>query len=73
MEDIIELMRAEIASGKEFNVLMVETADEIRSLREEVARLRLTDEERAALHWFAHYGLPERRAAAIRGLLERLA
>ena len=33
----------------------------------------LTDEERAALHWFAHYGLPEARAATLRGLLERLA
>ena len=42
-------------------------------LQREVARLRLTDEERAALQWFAHYGLPEHRAAALRGLLERLA
>jgi hypothetical protein len=33
----------------------------------------LTDEERAALHWFAHYGLPEHRAATLRSLLERLA
>jgi hypothetical protein len=32
----------------------------------------LTDEERAALHWFAHYGLPEHRAATLRGLLERM-
>ena len=32
----------------------------------------LTDEERAALTWFAHYGLPEHRAAALRNLLERL-
>jgi hypothetical protein len=32
----------------------------------------LTDEERAALLWFAHYGLPEHRAATLRGLLERL-
>lgn len=30
-----------------------------------------TDEERAALHWFAHYGLPEHRAATLRGLLDR--
>jgi hypothetical protein len=42
-------------------------------LQEEIARLRLTDEERAALHWFAHYGLPEHRAATLRSLLERLA
>ena len=32
----------------------------------------LTDAEREALHWFAHYGLPEHRAATLRGLLERL-
>jgi transcriptional regulator GlxA family with amidase domain len=32
----------------------------------------LTDEERAALCWFAHYGLPEHRAAALGKLLERL-
>lgn len=38
----------------------------------EIQDLRLTDEERAALHWFAHYGLPEHRAATLRGLLERL-
>jgi hypothetical protein len=45
----------------------------IREAADEIARLRLTDEERAALHWFAHYGLPEHRAATLRGLLERLA
>ena len=32
----------------------------------------LTDEEREAVHWFAHYGLPEHHAATLRGLLERL-
>jgi hypothetical protein len=32
----------------------------------------LTDEERAALCWFAHYGLPEHRAATLRSLLARL-
>ena len=32
----------------------------------------LTDAERAAVHWFAHYGLPEHHAATLRGLLERL-
>ena len=42
-----------------------------RNATAEIERLRLTDEERAALHWFAHYGLPERRAATLRGLLER--
>ena len=35
--------------------------------------LTLTDAEREALHWFAHYGLPEHRAATLRSLLERLA
>jgi hypothetical protein len=30
-----------------------------------------TDEERAALRWFAHYGLPEHRAATLRGLIDR--
>ena len=32
----------------------------------------LTVEERGAVHWFAHYGLPEHHAATLRGLLERL-
>jgi len=32
----------------------------------------LTDDELAALTWFAHYGLPEHRAAALRNLLKRL-
>jgi hypothetical protein len=35
-------------------------------------RLRLTDAEREALHWFAHYGLPEHRAATLRGMLARM-
>ena len=39
---------------------------------DEIERLRPTDAERAALHWFAHYGLPEHRAATLRNLLERL-
>jgi hypothetical protein len=43
----------------------------IEAREAEIDRLRLTDEERAALHWFAHYGLPEHRAATLRGLLER--
>ena len=47
-------------------------AGEVRRLRAAIAsEQRLTDEERAALMWFAHYGLPEHRAAALRGLLER--
>jgi hypothetical protein len=33
----------------------------------------LTDQERAALQWFAHYGLPEHRAVTLRSLLKRLA
>jgi len=47
------------------------TPEMVREAADEIERLRLTDEERAALHWFSHYGLPERRAAALRGLLER--
>ena len=40
-------------------------------------RLRLTDEERAAVAWFANYGysddgVPGRMAATLRGLLERI-
>ena len=35
-------------------------------------RLRLTAEDREALHWFAHYGLPQHHSATLRGLLERL-
>jgi hypothetical protein len=42
------------------------------ALGEEQARRTLTDEERAAIQWFAHYGLPERYAAALRELLERM-
>ena len=36
------------------------------------AAIHITDEERAALHWFAHYGLPEHRAVTLRKMLERL-
>ena len=32
----------------------------------------LTDDERAALQWFGHYGLPEHYAATLRALLARL-
>jgi hypothetical protein len=49
------------------------TPEMVREAADEIERLRLTDEERAALHWFAHYGLPEHRAATLRSLLERLA
>lgn len=48
-------------------------AGEVRRLQAVIAsEQRLADEERAALMWFAHYGLPKHRAAALRGLLERL-
>jgi uncharacterized Fe-S radical SAM superfamily protein PflX len=43
----------------------------IDRLADALGRARLTDAERAAIQWFAHYGLPERYAAALRGLLER--
>ena len=47
-------------------------SDRIAALESDIARLRLTDEEREALHWFAHYGLPEHHAATLRALLERI-
>ena len=39
---------------------------------EESHSVVLTDDERAAVTWFAHNGLPERRAATLRGLLARI-
>ena len=66
MSDIIErLRRWTIFASVPPTAIMDEAANEIE-------RLRLTDDERAALHWFAHYGLPEDRAATLCGLLERL-
>ena len=61
-----QIMHALRTSGEAGDILCTHAAEEIE-------RLRLTDEERAALHWFSHYGLPHHRAAALRGLLERLA
>jgi ABC-type nitrate/sulfonate/bicarbonate transport system substrate-binding protein len=49
-----------------------EQADILRKAATALEASRLTDAEREALHWFAHYGLPEHRAATLRGLLERL-
>jgi hypothetical protein len=81
--DIVERLRDRAYSSKIPDPLVEEAAGEVEKLRQ---RLRLqdavirggtvaalTDEERAALHWFSHYGLPEHRAAALRSLLERLA
>ena len=88
MTDIVERIRSlryvhvPVASG-----LMEEAAAEIERLRNGATcphvrgtvtqhcslNLTFTDEERAALHWFAHYGLPEHRAATLRSLLQRLA
>ena len=65
MSDIVARLRAEIAWEQEIGELLEEAATEIE-------RLRLTDAEREAIQWFAHYGLPERYAAALRGLLERI-
>jgi tellurite resistance protein len=88
MQDtLVQRLRDRAYSSKVPDTLVEEAANEIERLRgyrdmaeadRDVAmlaaeRLTLTDEERAALHWFAHYGLPEHRAAALRGLLERLA
>jgi ABC-type nitrate/sulfonate/bicarbonate transport system substrate-binding protein len=47
-------------------------ADILRKAATALEASRITDAEREALHWFAHYGLPEHRAATLRGLLERL-
>jgi hypothetical protein len=60
---------AELAHSKE--QLELRVLDLIMT-RAKNALVTLTDAERAALHWFAHYGLPEHRAATLRGLLERL-
>ena len=54
-------------------------ANTLTRLRNEIARLRLTDEERAALELFAslnwtgtRWSAVEKHAAALRNLLERL-
>lgn len=68
MADISDRLRNQVLCDdcwQDANGLLLDAA-------EAIDRLRLTDEERAALHWFAHYGLPEHRAAALRGLLARL-
>ena len=52
--------------------------DRIAALEEEIARLRLTDAEREAVRFFSRIDGPRnvpvanRRAATLRGLLERL-
>jgi hypothetical protein len=50
--------------------------DELDEQADEIARLRLTDEERAAIEWFSSYGesnhgLWGKHAASLLGLLER--
>ena len=52
--------------------IIANAADWLDEAVAENATTTLTDAEREALHWFAHYGLPEHRAATLRGLLERL-
>lgn len=44
---------------------------ELQDLQES-SSVVLTDDERAAIKWFSHYGVPQHRAATLRGLLERL-
>lgn len=66
MRDIVERLRHwRIYKLANRNAMFDEAADEIE-------RLRLTDAERAAVLWFAHYGLPEHRGATLRNLLARL-
>lgn len=56
-----------------------DAADAIEKLRDEIARLRLTDEEREAVEFFSAVSWPPKsqqiksRAATLRGLLERTA
>jgi hypothetical protein len=81
MSDVVERLRAEIANGKDFHVLMIETAREIRGLTEEIERLRLTSEEREAIADAIQAGefdanlfdcqWAQKHAATLRGLLER--
>ena len=54
---------------------VTDQTNRIAALEEEIARLRLTDAEREAVEWFArhsNHGMSMRRAATLRGLLERL-
>jgi hypothetical protein len=44
----------------------------IARLSAEVERLRLTDEEREAVEWYAGYGRDGLHAATLRNLLERI-
>lgn len=59
------------------NTLVFEQEAEIRRLNEEIASLRLTDEEREAVEFFANTEWPKSsqqikaRAATLRALLER--
>jgi hypothetical protein len=50
---------------------LIQTMERVQQLEAEVARLRLTDEEREALEW-AEDASNTKRAAAIRGLLKRI-
>jgi len=51
---------------------LIQAMQRVQQLEAEVASLRLTDEEREALEW-AEDASNTKRAAAIRGLLNRLA
>ena len=70
MSDICERLRKEIPWEQEVGELLEEAIAEIE-------RLRLTHEEREAVEWFSHFGLPQngpvigKHAATLRGLLER--
>jgi hypothetical protein len=50
---------------------LIQAMERVQQLEAELAKLRLTDEERDALEW-AEDASNTRRAAAIRGLLKRM-
>jgi hypothetical protein len=55
--------------------LIARLVDEIERLRQVSSQKNLTDEERAAVEWFArhsNHGMSMRRSATLRALLERL-
>ena len=84
--DLVQRLRDRAYGSKIPDPLVEEAADEIERLRpayatavqrlaSEITRLRLTDEERAAVEWAANAADPyyTGHTATLRGLLERLA
>ena len=69
VKDIVERLRS--LRHIHLPQLSDEAAAEIERLRQVVEQKNLTDEERAAVTWYAAYGVGD-HAATLRGLLERL-